>query len=133
MVDKRIVKKLEKLADDNEKKMEEIMVLFLTAKNLAKQKAEEDGESLTGFRLDARAYNGLKSYFNNTKFNKGEEFSFIPCGVAIGARDKNEELRNKILKRWAEPKNRLEMIQNGEVMTMKVDNKKVPVKKIDAA
>lgn len=126
MVHKKIKERLVKLAKDNEKSMDEIKALFESCRLLAKEN-EPDLDSL---RLDKRAYGNLKSFFENKKYNKGEEFSYIPIGVAIGAKDKNEELRNKILKEWSDPTKRLEMIQSGKVMTMKIGEDKVPVKKI---
>ena len=126
MSEEKIAKALEKIAETEERALEEINVMFESAK----LKIQELDPSITGIKIDKRALSYLKSHFNSQKFNKGVGFNFVPMGVSISARDRNKKLREEILKDWAEPPNRKTIIHKGQIMTMDIDDDKVPVKTI---
>ena len=121
-------KKLEDLAKDNDEKVADVIVLFITLKT----KILELEPYLPDAKASIRTYNGLQSYYSNQRFNKGSEFIIIPMGVQQEPKDTNKKLRDTILKDFSNPQNRLKMISgeagdgtDGKVMVMKTSDELV--------
>ena len=110
--------RLIKLAEENEIKAEEVLALFEALRIRVKEVDPHLGDT----KLDKRTYNGLLNYFSNKKFSKGKEFIFIPFGINSEARDQNKKLRDEILKEFADPEQRKDVIRKGKVMCMKVSD-----------
>lgn len=122
----KINQRIEELAESEERSIEHITNLFESAK----LKVKETDKDLSDIKIAQRAINNIRSHFTSQKFGKGVPFNFVPMGVAISAKDMNKKLREEILKDWAEPPNRKNMILKGYIMTMDIDDDKVPIKKI---
>ena len=116
-----IKNKLIKLAEDNEVKAEEILALF----EVLRLRVKEEDPHLGDKKLDKRTYNGILNYFSNKKFAKGKEFIIIPFGINSEAKDQNKKLRDAILKEFADPQNRKDVIRKGKVMCMKVSDQEI--------
>ncbi len=118
--------RLVKLAEDNEVKSEEVLLLF----EALRLKVKEEDPHLGDSKLDKRTYNGLLNYFSNKKFSKGKEFIFIPFGINSEAKDQNKELRDEILKEFADPEQRKDVIRKGKVMCMKISDQEIDNKEV---
>ena len=119
-------KKLEKLAEDNDEDIEDVMALFLVLKD----RVLEIDPHLSDMKANIRTYNGLTGYYSNKRFSRGQEFMIIPLGVYQDPQDTNKEERDRILKDFSNPQKRLEMISgkmgdgtDGQVMVMKTSDK----------
>ena len=120
--------KLEELSNNNEEKLADVMVLFMTLK----PRILELEPHLTDMKANIRTYNGLLNYYSNKKFNRGTEFIIIPMGVNQEPKDSNKKLSDEILKDFSNPQKRLQMIagktgdgSDGKVMVMKTSDKLV--------
>lgn len=132
-LNEKFKKKLEQLAEDNDEKVADVMVLFMALKS----KILELEPHIPDMKANIRTYNGLTGYYSNKRFNKGQEFMVIPIGVYQDSKDTNEEEKERILKEFSNPQKRLEMIAgkngdgtDGQIMVIKtsdaiVDNKSV--------
>jgi hypothetical protein len=133
MISENLKKKLQTLAEANDEKLEDVLLFF----EAIKIKMTELDPFVSEEKLLIRCFNGLNDYYNNTKFNKGSEFIFIPFGVQNEASDSTLAEREKIIADFANPQNRIPMIRgasgigtDSKVMTMRVkddviDNKNV--------
>jgi hypothetical protein len=125
-MNEELKKRLVKIAEDNELKGEEVLQLF----EVMRLKVKEIDPHLGDAKLDKRTYNGILNYFSNKKFAKGKEFLFIPFGVQSEARDQNKGLRDEILKDFADPEKRKDVIKQGKVMCMKISDQEIDNKEV---
>lgn len=115
-------KKLKDLAEYAEEKYQDVLALFIAVKEMVKKKFDYE---LSEAKLNKQAYEAVAEHYNSERFKQAKEMLFIPFGIFSEAKDKNEELRNEILKEWSEPQNQIDMIKAGKVMVMKVSDKKI--------
>lgn len=128
-LDDRLKSKLTKLAETNETTLEEVMILF----NVLRDEVKEMCPYLTNEKLNYRTYNGIEDHYSNKKFSNANEFSFIPFGIFSEAKDKNKDIIDKIVKDFAKPNMRLEMIagKKGDGSDAKVISMKTSDQEID--
>ncbi len=127
MIDK-IKRVLEKISEDE--KTPTLDVVLANFETAVLEVKEED-PSLEGEKLERRALNLLKTYYDKQIYGKGSPFMHIPFGVSVAPMDKNKKLRDKILKDWENPGKRAKMIKQGKVMFMKIGEDRVPIKSFD--
>jgi len=127
MIDK-IKKVLQQIAEDEKTPtLDVVLANFETAKL---QVLEED-PNLEGEKLERRALNVLKTYYDKQIYSKGSPTMFIPFGVSVAPMDKNKKLRDLILKDWEDPGKRAGMIRQGKVMFTNIGGDRVPIKSFD--
>ncbi len=124
----KIRKVLEQIAEDE--KTPTLDVVLANFETAVLQTKEED-PSLEGVKLERRALNVLKTYYQNQIYGKGSPSTFIPFGVSVHPMDKNKKLRDEILKDWKDPGKRAGMIRRGKVMFMTIGEDRVPIKSFD--
>ena len=124
----KIKKVLEKIAEDEKTPpVEEVFIHFETA---VLQIKDEDPE-LEEEKVQRRAVNILKQYYNKQIYGRGNPFTFLNFGVLFPPKDKNKILRDEILKSWEDPGKRAGMIRQGKIMFMTIGEDRVPVKSWD--
>lgn len=127
MIDK-IKRVLEQIAEDEKTPtLDVVLANFETA--VLQTKAEDP--NLEGVKLERRALNVLKTYYDKQIYSKGSPAMFIPFGVSVAPKDKNKKLRDEILKEWKNPGKRAGMIRQGKVMFMNIGDDRVPIKSFD--
>lgn len=125
----KIRKILEKIAEDEKTPpLKEVLIHFDTALLTTK----EDEPELEGEKLERRALNLLKQYYDKQIYGKGNPFTFLNFGVLFPPKDKNKVLRDKTLKAWEDPGKRAGMIRQGKVMFMTIGEDRVPIKSFDS-
>ena len=121
-IDPVMLEKLAVIAKGAEEEIEDVKALFAAVKEVIVGSFDYE---LSEVKLNKKTYDAIKEHYNSEKYAKPQEMWFIPFGVYSEAKDQNAKLREEIFKEWAEPQNRIAMIEAGKLMVMKISDQKI--------